>query len=110
LVKYYEPVELSDGNITILQSNGGGHDIVRQIVFLNSIQHENYIRISDEDPTTVNITILDSTFNVPDETYYVLIDNNFVKSQIYKEPLYGLNEEVWTFKTRRDLINFSRFK
>ncbi len=106
-IKYYDPVDLSNGNITIFQSNGSSRGIIRQIVSLNSRRHEDYIEVVDD--TTVSVKIISSTFNMPNETYYVLIDNNFVKNRMYKDPLYGLNEKVWLFKTSKCFINFLSF-
>jgi len=45
------------------------------------------------------------------QKYYVSFDNNFVKHRTYQEPLYGLNERVWSFKIERKyIVNFSHFK
>jgi len=99
-------VDLSDGNITIFQKNDRKN--IRQIISGNN---KEYITLSDDgDGTTVNVTIIESTFNNFDESYYVSIDNNFVKSRSYQEPLYGLNEDVWSFTISKYIANFSHFK
>ncbi|CAB5114310.1 unnamed protein product [Rhizophagus irregularis] len=67
-ITYAIPVALSDGTITIFQSNDG-FGIVRQNV---SGSDENYVKLSD---------------------------NNTVRVE---EPLYGLNNYVWNFKTAEE--------
>ena len=46
------------------------------------------------------------TFNLPG-TYYALIDNNFVKSLAYGEPLYGLKKPIWYFTLSKYFTKFS---
>ncbi|GBB88689.1 hypothetical protein RclHR1_15250003 [Rhizophagus clarus] len=89
-ITYAIPIALSDGTITIFQSNDS-FGIVRQNV---SGSNENYVKL---DNNTVTVKVIDSTFNNPGKTYYVRIANNFVVSQLYDEPLYGLNNYVWNF-------------
>ncbi|GES74950.1 hypothetical protein GLOIN_2v1869233 [Rhizophagus clarus] len=94
-ITYTVPVVLSDGVITIFQSNGiSNPGIVRQIV--NGLQNPGYITINND---TVNVTIIESTFNSPGSTYYVMIENNFVSSLLYNEPLPGLSSNIWSFTT-----------
>ncbi|CAB4441709.1 unnamed protein product [Rhizophagus irregularis] len=90
-ITYAIPVALSDGTITIFQSNDN-LGIVRQNV---SGSDENYVTLDNNN--TVNVKVINGTFNNPGKTYYVMIANNFVKSQLYHEPLYGLNNYVWSF-------------
>jgi len=39
-----------------------------------------------------------------------MIENNFVKSRIFQEPLYGLNERVWSFTIGKCIVIFSHFE
>ena len=57
-----------------------------------------------DDGSGVNITVLSSTFNQPSSQYFVLIDDGFVKSRIYQEPIIGIQDDVWTFSTRKYFI------
>ncbi|PKY27228.1 hypothetical protein RhiirB3_473375 [Rhizophagus irregularis] len=41
-----------------------------------------------------------STFNQPNSFYYVVIENDFVISQVRNEPLLGTNEKTWMFSTK----------
>ncbi|GES84530.1 hypothetical protein GLOIN_2v1869233 [Rhizophagus clarus] len=95
-ITYAIPIVLSDGAITIFQSNDSSNPgIVRQIV--NGLKNPNYAVIINND--TVNVTIIESTFNNPGSTYYVTIDNTFVSSLLYNEPLPGLSSNIWSFTT-----------
>ncbi|CAG8517855.1 8152_t:CDS:2 [Funneliformis mosseae] len=89
-IKYYNKVELSNGNITIFQDDGN----IRQTT---SGINGRYVSYGDD--TTIKVAILKSTFNQPGRRYYVSIDNNSVKDKIYQEPLYGVNDHVWSFTT-----------
>ncbi|GBC05655.1 hypothetical protein RclHR1_06340011 [Rhizophagus clarus] len=95
LITYTVPIVLSDGAITIFQSNGSTNPgIVRQIV--NGLKNPGYVTINNN---TVNVTIIESTFDNPGSTYYVTIDNTFVSSLSYNEPLLGLSSNIWSFTT-----------
>jgi hypothetical protein len=62
---------------------------------------------NDESGTTVNITIIDSTFNQPGKKYYVLIDDGFVKNIKYNEPIIGIQNDDLSFMLSEYFINFS---
>jgi hypothetical protein len=66
--------------------------------------------VLDETGFTVNIRIIDSTFNKPGGKYYVLIDNGFVKNKNYQEPIIGIQNSGWSFITSNCFINFSYFE
>ncbi|CAB4475874.1 unnamed protein product [Rhizophagus irregularis] len=95
-ITYTIPIVLSNGTITIFQSNGSSNPgIVRQTI--NGLNNQNYVTFDND---TVSIVIIESTFNNPGSTYYVMIENNFVSSLLYNEPLPGLsNKIVWSFTT-----------
>ncbi|CAG8668162.1 8532_t:CDS:2, partial [Ambispora leptoticha] len=88
-ITYAEPVILSSGNITIYQEGKyGSADIFRQGI--------NRVTIQDK---KVTIYVLDSTFNIPNATYYVIVDTNFVRDSNTREALLGLDKESWQFTT-----------
>ncbi|RIB22741.1 hypothetical protein C2G38_2033335 [Gigaspora rosea] len=58
----------------------------------------NFFNISS-DGLSISINVLKSTFNEYDEQYIVTMDNNFVKGAKWNEPLKGIQEGVWVFKT-----------
>ena len=79
IIKYYKQVDLSpDRNVTILQDDGTGHGIIRQITSVSSNNGYDQFVVLSDDESTVNIKILDSTFNKPGEKYFVLIDDGFI--------------------------------
>ncbi|PKY50576.1 hypothetical protein RhiirA4_546043 [Rhizophagus irregularis] len=94
-ITYNQQIDLTNGTITIFQSNGSGPGIIRQIV--NGIENSKYVSFIDSN--TVNITVIDSTFNNLGATYYVKITNAFVSSHFYSEPLFGLSHDTWHFTT-----------
>ncbi|PKC09225.1 hypothetical protein RhiirA5_398862 [Rhizophagus irregularis] len=52
------------------------------------------------DNHTVHIPIFSSTFNQPNSSYNVVINNNFVISQERNEPLLGINKKIWMISTK----------
>ncbi|CAG8647996.1 5670_t:CDS:2 [Funneliformis mosseae] len=86
-IKYYDQVEISNGNITIFQDGGN----LRQIVSGNDASY-----VTLKDGNNIFVKIIQSTFNKPGR-YYVLIGYGFVKNKALQEPLYGVKEHVWSF-------------
>ena len=108
-IKYYDKVDLSPNrNVTIFQDDGSGHGIIRQITSLNSNGYDEFISHSDDDEsgTTINVTVIDSTFNKPGGRYYVLIDDGFAKSRNFQEPIIGIQDSTWSFTIRECFINY----
>ncbi|CAG8527254.1 32817_t:CDS:2 [Racocetra persica] len=97
-IKFHSPVQLSTGNITIYKDS---NDNIRQRVSANST----FCKLSN-DGMVVNISIINSTFNENGTKYYVKIDNNFVKSKYYNEPLRGIESKVWLLESV-DIANSS---
>ncbi|PKY33446.1 hypothetical protein RhiirB3_495196 [Rhizophagus irregularis] len=58
------------------------------------------------DNHTVHIPIFSSTFNQPNSSYYVVVDNNFVISQERNEPLLGIIKKTWMISTSNIHIFF----
>ncbi|CAI2171093.1 9734_t:CDS:2 [Funneliformis geosporum] len=90
-------VELSTGNVSIWQTSNhddSSLDTLRQSFPATQSQ---FIRFDGR--RTVNITVFNSTFNTPDASYYVKVDNGFVKDLRVSQNLPGVRENLWTFKT-----------
>ena len=71
---------------------------------IKDILHETYSAKSNScqvlsDNTTLSLTVLPSTFNQPNSTYYVDIDINFAKQNKTLEPLFGIPKYKWSFST-----------
>ncbi|RHZ82458.1 hypothetical protein Glove_109g153 [Diversispora epigaea] len=94
-ITYYDPVELSDGNITIYKIDNSGNNIIRQ--FVNGIKSTDFCSISD-DGLTITVKVIKSTFSNPSSQYYIKVDSNFARSQTYKESLMGIYN-IWKFNT-----------
>jgi hypothetical protein len=89
-------VRLSTANISIFQRNGDPYkpNLLRQTISGNS-----KLCTVGSDNHTVHIPIFSSTFNQPNSSYYVVIDNNFVISQERNEPLLGIIQKTWMIST-----------
>ncbi|RIB22658.1 hypothetical protein C2G38_964091 [Gigaspora rosea] len=103
-ITFFEPVYLSagptSGNITIYKTSDNS---IRQIISPT----KDFCKISS-DGKTININIIGSTFNQYKENYYVQMDNNFVKSSSYNEPLKGIADGVWSLTSKNmNLISMS---
>ncbi|CAB4420751.1 unnamed protein product [Rhizophagus irregularis] len=106
-IKYYDKVDLlPNHNVTILQDDGTGNGIIRQITSM-SVNNGEFVRYIDD--STIEITVIDSTFNQPNAKYYILIDNGFVKNRNYQEPIIGIQNSGWSFITKNDSSVSSKF-
>ncbi|RIA99528.1 hypothetical protein C1645_800583 [Glomus cerebriforme] len=95
-ITYSIPITPGPGNITIYQNDERNTlTVIRQTFSGNS----KYCQIDEDERTTISCDILKSTFNLLNTPYTVKIDNNFVKSSLLDEPLLGIPDGFWTFKT-----------
>ncbi|CAG8490895.1 268_t:CDS:10 [Ambispora leptoticha] len=90
---YNAKVLLGSGNVTIYQKSQNGD------LFREQTQYKTTEYLPDSGYTKVSFTALKSTFNVPGAAYYIVVDTNFVQLASNKEPLIGIDTNVWTFKT-----------
>ncbi|GBB92169.1 hypothetical protein RclHR1_19770002 [Rhizophagus clarus] len=88
-IDFYEPVELSIGNLSIYQMDDQQNSL-RQLT-------SGIICTLDNGDKSVNVNILGSTFSKSGGNYFIKIDNNFVKDRAYREPLLGVSENIWKF-------------
>ncbi|GBC21452.2 hypothetical protein GLOIN_2v1885764 [Rhizophagus irregularis DAOM 181602=DAOM 197198] len=97
MIKYTIPVKFSTANVSIFQKNDDKYkpDLLRQ-----TLSGDSKLCIIGSDNHTVYIPIFESTFNQPNSTYYVLVENNFVISQERDEPLVGIRKNIWTLSTK----------
>ncbi|KAF0456452.1 hypothetical protein F8M41_001350 [Gigaspora margarita] len=87
------PVSLSDANLIIYQKINK-EVILRQ--FINSTNCNN-CNTSGE---VITLNVLSCTFNDPGGHYFIQMDNNFVKSAEYDEPILGIDQNMWNFQTK----------
>ncbi|RIB30880.1 hypothetical protein C2G38_2136149 [Gigaspora rosea] len=98
-IVFFDPVVLADssiglsiGNITIRKTSDNS---IRQQI---TPKMTNFCKVSP-DGKTLNITVISSTFNQRGENYFVQMDNNFVMSRFYSEPIKGIDYGVWNLSS-----------
>ncbi|GBC27296.2 hypothetical protein GLOIN_2v1885764 [Rhizophagus irregularis DAOM 181602=DAOM 197198] len=96
-IKYGIPVRLSTANVSIFQLND---DPYKPSLLRQTIAGDSKLCTIGSDNHTVHIPIFGSTFNQPNSSYHVVVDNNFVISQERNEPLLGINEKTWIISTK----------
>ncbi|PKC54598.1 hypothetical protein RhiirA1_542829, partial [Rhizophagus irregularis] len=96
-IKYGIPVRLSTANISIFQLND---DPYKPSLLRQTISGDSKLCTIGSDNHTVHIPIFSSTFNQPNSSYYVVVDNNFVISQERNEPLLGIIKKTWMISTK----------
>ncbi|CAB4437913.1 unnamed protein product [Rhizophagus irregularis] len=95
-IKFYNKVNLSPyRNVTILQDG----DIVRQTTSVSD-DNGDFVKLIDD--YTIEIKVIDSTFNRPNTKYYILMDDGFVESKDLKEPIIGIQDDSWSFITAQE--------
>ncbi|PKY55116.1 hypothetical protein RhiirA4_503365 [Rhizophagus irregularis] len=92
-INFTTPIVLSSNDISIYQVNQS-QDILRQ---RTSAKNSEYVHLINNNLTII-VDVLSSTFNMQ-ETYYVLMDNNFVKNITNNEPKIGIKKNKWSFNT-----------
>ena len=94
-ITYKLPVAVSTNNISIYQySNDENVSILRQ-----SIPGNSPFFSYSPDNFTINIKVLESTFNQPNSTYYIIISDNSIKDRKSNQPLIGNEETSWKFNS-----------
>nr|CAG8450953.1 8818_t:CDS:2 [Entrophospora candida] len=101
-ITYNLPIVPTVNNISIYQINNNNQDIFRQSFSANS----EYCKISD-DKKSLTIQVLTSTFNLPNTSYYVIVDNGALIKFSTDQPLTGILENVWKFTTDNPEIQYS---
>jgi len=120
-VTYNSPVFPSlNNNITICQINSNNVNITYNVPFNNNVticRRDNnqdvlrqsfpadsqYCQLSD-DRKTLNIQVLTSTFNIPNENYYVIIGDNALIQASNGQPLMGIRENTWRITTGNIIV------
>ncbi|KAF0533983.1 hypothetical protein F8M41_010291 [Gigaspora margarita] len=95
-ITYQDPIKLNKGNLYIYQSTINGSKTLRQLINTKFCSIGDGCSVSGN---VVTLKVLDCTFNNPNTQYYIEVDNDFIKSSIYNEPMLGIDPNVWTFNT-----------
>ncbi|CAG8631460.1 9622_t:CDS:2, partial [Dentiscutata heterogama] len=94
-ITYRDPIELSNGNLYIYQQINDQKRILRQIISADACSIDKGCTVSGN---TIALQVLDCTFNNPSAQYYIEVDNSFIRSSEYKEPILGI-QNMWQFYT-----------
>ncbi|CAI2171567.1 19892_t:CDS:10 [Funneliformis geosporum] len=90
-------VELSTKYIVIYRSTNT-EEKFRQKMVAND---NRYVTLSD-DGMTLNIQVLECTFNTPNAGYFVRLEYNSIKDADNKEPLFGIKANVYRLTTANE--------
>nr|CAG8519597.1 10726_t:CDS:10 [Entrophospora candida] len=71
-------------------------NILRQTI--SPITSPDYFTLSNNNQT-ISFNFIASTFNIPDQQYYITVDNTFVKDRQYNQNVLGIQPFVWNFYT-----------
>ncbi|CAG8567617.1 8299_t:CDS:2 [Dentiscutata erythropus] len=91
-ITFFTPISLSTGNLTIYQVINESNYLLRQIY-----PASNCILIQNNN-TAVSCKVLPSTFNRIDRIYTISLDDNFVRTLSFNEPLNGIKRDVWQLR------------
>ncbi|RGB40278.1 hypothetical protein C1646_800343 [Rhizophagus diaphanus] len=96
----HEFIDSSINEITIKYSIPINGDLYKPNLLRQTISGDSKLCTVGSDNHTVHIPIFSSTFNQPNSSYHVVIDNNFVISQERNEPLLGIIGKTWMISTK----------
>ena len=94
VINYNIPVTLSSKYLTIYQYDEKNHTTQRQTI---PGSNPKYCKMLND--TAVSFEVLASILHQDNARFGIRVDNDFVKSQITKEQLLGISEEIWTITT-----------
>ncbi|KAF0533981.1 hypothetical protein F8M41_010289 [Gigaspora margarita] len=95
-ITYQDSIKFNDGNLRIYQKTNDGNITLRQLINTKSCNFGNGCNASGN---VVTLKVLGCAFNVPNARYYIEVDNNFIKSNVYNEPILGIDPDIWIFNT-----------
>ncbi|CAG8528051.1 19707_t:CDS:10 [Gigaspora margarita] len=94
-ITFRESITFSNGFLNIYQITSEG-SFLRQKINSRTCDQSTQCNISDN---SVILDVLECTFNEPEGKYCIQMDNNFVMSSQYGEPMLGIDPNMWTFQT-----------
>ncbi|KAF0558075.1 hypothetical protein F8M41_010604 [Gigaspora margarita] len=93
-ITFRESITFSNGFLNIYQITSEG-SFLRQKINSRTCDQSTQCNISDN---SVILNVLECTFNEPEGKYCIQMDNNFVMSSQYGEPMLGIDPNMWTFQ------------
>nr|CAG8457397.1 10913_t:CDS:10 [Entrophospora candida] len=99
-ITYNVPVLLAEKNITIYErsTNSSSQGVMRQ----TSSGLSPFVSISDNESKVVQVQMMKTSLNKPDTTYFVNVDNGFVKENSKQQSLIGITGKQWNITTGSD--------
>ncbi|CAJ0913235.1 13437_t:CDS:2, partial [Entrophospora sp. SA101] len=99
-IEYNVPVLLAEKNITIYErsTDSSSQGIMRQ----TSSGLSPFVSISDKESKVVQVQMMKTSLNKPNTTYYVTVDNGFVKEDSRQQSLIGITGKQWNITTGSD--------
>nr|CAG8462664.1 5203_t:CDS:10 [Entrophospora candida] len=99
-ISYNVPVLLAEKNITIYErsTNSSSQGVMRQ----TSSGLSPFVSISDNESKVVQVQVMKTSLNKPDTTYFVTVDNGFVKENSKQQSLIGITGKQWNITTGSD--------
>ncbi|CAG8487027.1 4362_t:CDS:2 [Cetraspora pellucida] len=91
-ITFFTPIALSTGKLTVFQVINESDYLLRQI---SPASDCNVMQATN----TTSCNVLSSTFNRINSTYVITVDDNFVKTLSFDEPLTGIRRDIWRVKT-----------
>ncbi|CAG8831615.1 24605_t:CDS:2, partial [Racocetra persica] len=91
-ITFFTTIALSTGNLTVFQVINESNYLLRQIYPASDC---NIIQTTN----TTSCKVLSSTFNRINSIYIITVDDNFVKTLSFDEPLTGVKRNIWRVKT-----------
>ncbi|CAG8786665.1 24518_t:CDS:2, partial [Gigaspora margarita] len=95
-ITYQDSITFNDGSLKIYQKTSDGNKTLRQLINTKSCNLGNGCNVSGN---VVTLKVLGCAFNNPNAQYYIEMDNNFIKSKVYNEPILGIDPDMWIFNT-----------
>lgn len=95
-ITYESPVELSSGNISIYEVNE------KESYFRQGFNGQTMEFLTIDNDKIITVNVFESTFNKPNQLYYVVIEDGFVKHKNTEEPLLGVKKNKWFILTGMD--------
>ena len=94
-INYNIQIYLSSGNLTVYQYLNDTDIILRQVV---PVGQSEFCELVNNN-MAISVKLFASTLHQANAKYGVKVDSNFVISQQFNEPLLGISERIWTFRT-----------
>ncbi|RGB33427.1 hypothetical protein C1646_761728 [Rhizophagus diaphanus] len=91
---YNTPISPSTGNFSVYQDNGEYPPTLKQTI---PAKNDQFVTFNDD---TVKLRILDVTLGKFNASYFITVDNDFVKEKSNDQNLIGIRKKFWNFNVK----------